>query len=98
MPKARDEANVFLCNGVGLNPFLLLGHSSHFELGFLEYINAALTKWNCCIGLQYGTSYWQVGESSEQNGCFKMALARAYQELDTKTIMQVYNFLSTIRA
>jgi len=44
MAKARDEANVFLCNGVGLNPFLLLGHSSHFELGFLEYINAALTN------------------------------------------------------
>jgi hypothetical protein len=55
-------------------------------------------KWNCCIGLPYGISYWQAGDSSKQNVCFKMALARAQQELDTKTIMQVYNFLSTIGA
>ncbi len=26
------------------------------------------------IGLPYGTSYWQVGDSSEQNGSFKMKL------------------------
>jgi len=42
------------------------------------------TKWNCCIGLPYVTSYWQVGDSSEQNGCFKMALTKAKQELVMK--------------
>jgi len=69
----------------GLNPFLLLdGHGSHFDLGFLQYINTDETKWECCIGLPYGTSYWQVGDSSEQNGCFKMALTWAKQELVTK--------------
>jgi hypothetical protein len=34
--------------------------------------------------LPYGTSYWQVGDSSEQNGCFKMALNKAKQELVTR--------------
>jgi hypothetical protein len=53
-------------------------------LDFLQYINSVETKWECCIGLPYGTSYWQVGDSSEQNGCFKMALTRAKQELVTK--------------
>jgi hypothetical protein len=29
----------------------------------------------------YGTSYWQVGDSSEQNGCFKMALTKHKRDL-----------------
>ena len=33
------------------------------------------------MGVPYGTSYWQVGDSSEQNGCFKMALTRYKREL-----------------
>ena len=66
----------------GIAPFLLLdGHGSRFELPFLKYINAADTKWNACIGLPYGTAYWQVGDSSEQNGCFKMALTKHKREL-----------------
>jgi hypothetical protein len=67
--------------GTGLNLFLLLdGHGSHFELMFLNYANAIETMWECCIGLPDGTSYWQVGGSTEQNGCFKMGLTRAKQE------------------
>jgi hypothetical protein len=37
-----------------------------------------------CIGVPYGTSYWQVGDSREQNGCFKMALAKAKREIVDK--------------
>lgn len=33
------------------------------------------------MGVPYGTSYWQVGDSSEQNGCFKMALTKYKREL-----------------
>jgi hypothetical protein len=50
----------------------------------MEYINSEETKWNVKIGFPYGTSYWQVGDSAEQNGCFKMALAKAKQALVTK--------------
>jgi hypothetical protein len=85
MLAAIDRLNVFDRSNTGLNPFLLLdGHGSRFELEFLQYINSAETKWECCIGVPYGTSYWQVGDSSEQNGCFKMALTTAKQELVTK--------------
>jgi hypothetical protein len=74
MLKAMDSLKLFDRTS-GLNLFLLLdGHGSHFELEFLEYINAVEHKWNCCIGLPYGTFYWQVRDSSEQNGCFKMAI------------------------
>ena len=85
MLAAIDELQVFDRQEAGLNPFLLLdGHGSRFELNFLQYINEDETKWECCIGLPYGMSYWQVGDSSEQNGCFKMALTKAKQELVTK--------------
>jgi hypothetical protein len=79
-----DDCKVF-DRSFGLNPFLLLdGYGSRFELEFLGYINTKETKWHCCIGLPYGTSYWQVGDSSEQNGCFKMALTKEKQALVTK--------------
>ena len=66
----------------GVNPFLLLdGHGSRFDLMFLTYVNDPANIWNACIGLPYGTSYWQEGDSSEQNDCFKMALTRYKREL-----------------
>jgi hypothetical protein len=83
MLRAIDKLEVYDCS-IGLNPFLLLdGHGSCFELEFLEYINTCESKWCGNIGLPYGTSYWQVGDSSEQNGCFKMALTKCKQALVT---------------
>ncbi len=60
---------------------------------FLEYIDARPTKWNVNIGFPYGTSYWQVGDSSEQNGYFKVALTKAKQELVTKKKQSRVRFL-----
>jgi len=53
----------------GVLPFLLHdGHGSRFELPFLEYINNPMHMWKMCIGVPYGTSIWQVGDSAEQMG------------------------------
>jgi hypothetical protein len=61
-------------------PFLLLdGHGSRFGLPFLEYIRDESHKWTVCIGVPYGTNLWQVGDSSQQNGAFKIALKKAKQ-------------------
>ena len=69
----------------GVPPFLLLdGHGSRFDIKFLEYINSATTNWNVCIGVPYGTIYWQVGDSTEQNGCFKMSLTKHKRDLMKK--------------
>ena len=58
----------------GLYPFLLLdGHKSRFELPFLEYITSEKHLWQVCIGVPYGTSLWQVADSKEQNGSYKIA-------------------------
>ena len=62
----------------GIAPFLLLdGHGSRFDLISLEYINNPANPWSVVgIGVPYGTSYWQVGDSSQQNGSFKMKLVK----------------------
>jgi hypothetical protein len=67
-----------------LNPFLILdGLGSCFELEFLEYIHVCETKWDVNIGLPYSTSNWQVGDSTEQNKCFKIALTKVKQSVIT---------------
>jgi hypothetical protein len=64
------------------NPFVLLdGHGSRFGLDFLRYISNNETKWTVCVGVPYGTHLWQVGDSAEQNGSFKMALIKAKQKI-----------------
>lgn len=66
----------------GYTLFVLLdGHSSRFDLQFLEYINNKDHKWNVCLGIPYRTALWQVTDSSQQNGKFKMELVKAKREL-----------------
>ena len=59
----------------GINPYLMLdGHGSRMGLLFLRYINNPAHLWIACIGVPYGTSLWQVGDSAEQNGTYKGGL------------------------
>jgi hypothetical protein len=71
---------------VGLSPSCCLidRHGSRLELPFLQYVNSPNHEWVVCIGVPYGTSYWQVGGSSEQNGSYKMALTKCKKELVMK--------------
>lgn len=60
----------------GYKHFCLLdSHHSRFDLKFLSYINNPSIRWNVCIGMLYGMALWQVGDSSEQNGVFKMNMS-----------------------
>ena len=34
-----------------------------------------------CLGVPYGTVYWQVGDSKEQHGSFNMAMTDAKRKL-----------------
>lgn len=69
----------------GMIPFCLLdGHHSRFDLNFLQYINGPQHKWNVCIGVPYGKAFWQVGDSPEQNGKFKMELTTAKRAIYEK--------------
>ena len=67
---------------LGVLPFAMLdGHGSRLELPFLEYINNKTTEWCVCLGVPYGTAYWQVGDSKEQNGSFNMVMIDAKRKL-----------------
>ena len=68
-------------------PFALVdSHQSRFDLDFLKYINDAATKWNVCICVPYGTALWQVGNSNQQNGCFKILLTQKKKEMYQKCL------------
>jgi hypothetical protein len=63
-------------------PFLLVdGHSTRFNIEFLEYINDPAHRWSVCIGVPYGTSLWQVGDSVHQNGQFKVKVTQKKEQL-----------------
>jgi hypothetical protein len=65
----------------GTKPLLLLdGHHSRMDLEFLEYINQPGTEWNVCIGVPYGTHLWQVADSSQINGKFKIEMMKEKHE------------------
>ena len=82
----------------GLIPFVLLdGHHSRFGLQFLEYINDKDHLWNVSIGVPYGTALWQVADSTEQNGIFKMLLTEFKKELFGKRISNLQQTLHLIR-
>ena len=87
MLRYLDKYNIFDCSD-GVPPFLILdAHGSRFDLQFLEYINLPLHKWNVCIGVPHGTSYWQVGDSTKQSGVLQNALGQretmaTYQEVE----------------
>jgi hypothetical protein len=77
MLKTIDDAEVFDRIPGGPVPFLLLdGHHSRLEVPFLDYIFNDDHKWFVCIGVPYATHYWQVADSSELNGTYKMALTK----------------------
>lgn len=53
---------------------ILDGHESRLGLPFLRYIINEDHKWFVSLVVPFATSYWQVGDSAEQNGMFKMLL------------------------
>ena len=74
MLQRMDELELFPRTLGGPIPFIQLdGHGSRLQLPFLRYILTPATEWRACIGVPNGTAAWQVGDSSEQNGSWKMA-------------------------
>ena len=68
-----------------MKPFVLFdGHGSRFGLPFLRYINNPGHEWVVCIGVPYGTALWQVGDSEQQNGNYKLKLGEAKIKLMDK--------------
>ena len=66
-------------------PFLLLdGHSSRFREPFVQYVKTSNTPWTVCVGVSYATHIWQVHDSNELNGAFKVKIQDAKLEYINK--------------
>jgi hypothetical protein len=80
-----DGLGVYPRTEGGLIPFCLFdAHDSRLQVPFLEKVNQKIfgrPVWKVCIGLPNGTSKWQVGDSKEQNGSWKMAMTREKDKL-----------------
>ena len=84
-------ADIFRCldklavcpRGEGVpNPCLLLdGHGSRFDPEFFEHIMNDDHRWGAFVGVPFGAALWQVGDATQCNGSFKIALTKAKQEL-----------------
>jgi hypothetical protein len=68
MLQQMDKLNIFNHTDGFLPSLLLDGHESRFKLPLLGYITKKDHEWKVYIGVPYGTSYCQVGDSTEQNG------------------------------
>ena len=76
-----DELGIYE-RTASLTPFALFdAHDSRLQVPFLKYINDQLHLWIFCIGLPNGTHKWQVGDSREQNGSWKVEWVREKSKL-----------------
>lgn len=78
--KKLDDLGIYERIPDGPTPMCVFdGHDSRLQLPFLEYVNKeefGRPRWKACIGLPNGTTKWQVGDSAQQNGCWKMSMTK----------------------
>jgi len=85
-----DELHLFSRNNGEKNPVVIIdGHESRLHPTFLEYINNPNNKWFVVLGVPYATSYWQVGDSNEQNGRGKV---KWFKEKHNQNPTELTNF------
>jgi hypothetical protein len=66
MLQAIDDHAIF-DQSDGIRPFLLLdGHHSRLELPLLDYMHGPGHESMTCIGVPYGTHFWQVADAKEK--------------------------------
>ena len=93
--KTIDQLGLFkVYHNNGTTPFLLVdGHQTRFHKTFLEYITNEQYHWKVSIGVPYGTSLWQVGDSYQQNSRFKIVLMNSKKQIVDRHIQM---FLSEL--
>ncbi len=71
--KHFDEKEVFPYIPGGPIQFLIVdGHNTCLDPLFIDYINDKGHCWKVFLGVPYATSLWQVRDSAQNNGSFKM--------------------------
>jgi hypothetical protein len=72
MLRYMDKLEVF-DRSDGVPPMIILeGHNSRFNSEYLDYCSDNEHVWTPMLEVPYTTNLWQVGDSSHQNGAFKI--------------------------
>jgi hypothetical protein len=80
-----DELEIIPRVPGGPSPCVVMdGHGSRLDDIFLDYVLNENHRWYIGLGAPNATDIWQVGDSSEQNGTYKMYLSRGKEELIRK--------------
>jgi hypothetical protein len=83
--KVIDDLGIYERTEGGPIPMCIFdGHESRLQLPFLKYVNQqknGRSLWKACIGLPNGTTKWQVGDSEQQNGAYKMSMTKHKDKL-----------------
>ena len=74
-----NKLSVFPGTSGGPIPYVLFdAHDTHLQVPYPVRVNRRIIyddpAWMSSIGLPNGTAVWQLGDSSEQNGSYKMAM------------------------
>jgi hypothetical protein len=76
MLKYMDERGV-IDQSDGIDQMIIVdGHSSRMMGLFLDYVNYPKHLWSSMLGIPYDTHLWQVGDSAEMNGTFKISMTK----------------------
>ena len=66
-----DFLSVYNCSNNMAPALTVDGHITCFTLAFVNYVNNRRHTWKALLRISYTASFWQVGDSSKQNGLFK---------------------------
>jgi hypothetical protein len=76
MLEYRDELGL-IDRSDGIYTMIILDvHISRMMGPFLEYVNNPKHRRSAILGIPYGTHLWQVGDSVDKNGAFKIAMTK----------------------
>ena len=83
-----DIHNLFDCTNSKKPFFLLDSHNPRLSEPFVTCIRDTEHEWCVCFGVPYATNLWQVGDSAEQNGSYKMGITKYKDEIVKKKLTE----------
>ena len=73
---------------------MLGGYGGRLGCPILKYTNNPVHTWFTVVDVLYGASMWQVGNSVEQNGAYKIVLSRIKKDIIAKNTKLVFKQLT----
>ena len=66
-------------------------YQSHLLTMSETYVRDIKHEWMICFGVPYGTNLWQVGDSKQQNGSYKMSMTKHKDEIVKRKLTKLWS-------